>query len=249
MSSVRQFVLDAPILLDDVILPESDGQPLAETDVHRDEMVDLIEALKEWFRTEAEVYVSGNLLLYYDPYDLNEKVAPDVFVVFGVPKHRRRYYKIWEEGKAPDVVVEVTSRSTRDEDMQFKRRLYADLRVAEYVMCDPTGDYLSPRLQGYRLEEEEYVPVIAAGGRLWSEVLQMEWRLEGDRLRLYDPETETYLLSPAEQAEARRAAEARAEAEAARAEAEARSRAEAETQVAALQAEIERLRQMLGATG
>jgi len=214
---------------------------MAETDVHRDEMVDLIEALKDRFRTEAEVYVSGNLLLYYNPKDLNQSVAPDVFVVFGVPKHQRRYYRLWKEKKAPDVVVEVTSRGTRSQDMEFKRELYEELGVTEYVLYDPTGESLSPRLQGYRLREGEYMPVVAAGGRLWSPVLQLEWRLEGDHLRLYDPATGTYLLSPREQAEARRAAEARAQAE-------AEARAQAEAQVADLKAELARLRGRLAGT-
>ena len=224
MSSVKPYPLESPLRLDEVILPESDGQPMAETDTHRDEMVDLIEALKEWFRTEAQVYVSGNLLVYYDPHDLNRRVAPDVFVVRGVPPHRRRYYKVWEEGQAPDVVVEVSSYSTWDQDTVFKRGLYAQLGVAEYVLHDPTRDYLTPPLQGFRLQGEEYVPVVAAGGRIWSEVLQLEWRLEADLLRLYDPVTETYLLSPAEQAVARR---------------------EAEDRLAILEAELSRLRERL----
>jgi len=170
MSNVRSSLSDVPLLRDDVILPETDGQPMAETDVHRDEMIDLIEALKDWFRTEEEVYVSGNLFLYYDPHDLNRKVAPDVFVVLGVPRRRRRYYRLWKEGKAPDVVVEVTARGTRDEDTQSKRRLYAELGVTEYVLYDPTGDYLSLRLQGYRLAGGESRPVDVCGVRFcrWS---------------------------------------------------------------------------------
>ena len=70
-----------------VIYPESDGKPMAEADLHRDQMVALIEALKHYFRYDAQVYVSGNLLLYYQESHPRKSVAPDVFVVFGVPSH------------------------------------------------------------------------------------------------------------------------------------------------------------------
>lgn len=91
----------------DVVYPETDGEPMAETDTHRDLMAEaLIYPLKEYFRDQPDVYVSGNLLLYYEEGNPRASVAPDVFVVFGIPKGKRRIYKLWEEEKAPDVVVE-----------------------------------------------------------------------------------------------------------------------------------------------
>ena len=57
--------------------------------------------------------MSGNLLIYYDPSDSGASVAPDVFVVKGVSNHKRPSYKVWEEGKTPDFVLEITSRTTR----------------------------------------------------------------------------------------------------------------------------------------
>ena len=64
--------------------PESDGRPMAETDLHRAEMTDLIAMLEARYADRADVYVSGNLLLYYRQGDPRAAVAPDVFVVFGV---------------------------------------------------------------------------------------------------------------------------------------------------------------------
>ena len=89
----------------EVIYPESDGKPMAETDVHRDWMVCIIERLK-WRYRRKRVYVSGNLLIYYEQGNPKKSVAPDTFVVFGVQSGRRRIFKVWEEGKAPDVVIE-----------------------------------------------------------------------------------------------------------------------------------------------
>ena len=214
---------------EEIEYPESDGEPMAETDIHRKIMIALIEALADYFREAADVYVSGNLLLYYEEGNPTASVAPDVFVVKGVPKHDRRIYKLWEEGKAPDVVIEVTSRKTRLQDLGEKRALYAMLGVKEYFLYDPLGEYLEPPLQGYRLVGEEYEhmqPV--AEGTLYSQELGLELRLEDGQLRLVDPTTGERLLSPAEAQAARRAAEARA--------------AQAEAELERLRAELARLR-------
>ena len=73
-----------------IYYPESDGEPMAETDTHRKQMVYLIEALDDYFRDDPQVYVAGNLLLYYEEGDPRQVVAPDVFVVKGVPPLARR---------------------------------------------------------------------------------------------------------------------------------------------------------------
>ena len=215
----------------EVFYPESDGQPVAETDVHRDLMVDLIAMLREYFRDDPHVYISGNLFLYYQEGDPRRVVAPDVFVVKGIPGGRRRIYKLWEEGCPPDVVFELTSPSTRSEDRRTKHDLYARLGVAEYFLFDPLGEYLRPPFQGYRLEQGHYQPLRpAADGSLWSTVLGLELHVRGERLRLFDPESQRWLPLPEEETAARRAAEARAtvaEARAVAAEAElARLRAQ-----------------------
>jgi Uma2 family endonuclease len=192
-----------------IYYPESDGKPMAETDIHRDQMIDLILTLKEFYRDAPNTYVSGNLLIYYEEGNIHKRIAPDVFVVKGVPKHERRTYRIWEEGKGPDVVIEVTSEETRREDQYDKRDLYQQvLKVSEYFLYDPTGDYLRPPLQGYRLVKGAYRACSMVGGRLRSRVLGLELGIKEGRLRLYDPQTGQWLLTPAEQAAARRQAEA-----------------------------------------
>jgi len=113
-----------------------------------------------------------------------------------VPKHDRRTFKLWEEGKAPAVVIELTSESTRHEDQGTKRAIYADLGVREYFLFDPLGQYLKPPLRGYRLVRDEYVPM--TGEALHSDELGLELRVEDGRLRLFDPKGQTYLLTPDE---------------------------------------------------
>lgn len=191
--------------------PETDGKPMAETDVHRDAMADTIAILKEFYRTAPDVYVAGNLLLYYEEGNRAASVAPDVFVVFGVPNGRRRTYKLWEEGQPPTVVFEFTSGSTRLEDLGTKRYLYASLGVREYFLCDPLAEYLKPPLQGYTLVDGEYIRLADdLDGSLLSHELGMRLRREGARLRLTRATTGERLLWPDEVAAQARAAEDRA---------------------------------------
>lgn len=226
--------------------PTSDGRPMGETDVHREQIVELIHALDIHFDRE-DVYVSGNLLMFYEEGRPRRHVSPDVLVTFGIPRGSRNYYKVWEEGRPPDVIFEITSQSTRREDLGKKRALYARLGVPEYYIFDPLSEYLKPRLRAYRLEGRDYVPVV--GEPLASSKLELELRIHEDRLRLWDPAAARFLPTRRENERARRAAEqarteaeqARSEAEAARAEAQRRA-ARAEAEVEALRAELERLR-------
>ncbi len=224
--------------------PESDGEPMAETDVHREQMSDaLIYPLKEYFRDHPDVYVSGNLLLYYEKGNPSAVVSPDTFVVKGVPNHRRRTYQLWKEKRGPNVVFELTSKSTRNKDLREKRLLYEDLGVSEYFIIDPLQEYLDPPLQGFRLQGVYYVPITSI--MIEEDVWQLESQELGlliqstlAGLRLYNPVTEQYLLMPAEVETARRQAQAKAT----KAQAEA---AEAQTKMTQMESEIAHLRALL----
>jgi len=216
--------------------PESDGKPLGETDAHRREILAIIAMLEQFFADHADVYVSGNLMFYYEKGDPSAVVSPDVFVVKGVPKKERRTYKLWEELKPPVAVFEITSRSTRLEDKGTKRELFAMLRVREYFLFDPLSEYLKPSLQGFRLAGDEFIQIKPEpDGALISQELGLRLLRDGSYLRLIDTATDQALLRPSEldharraEANARRAAEARAEA--------------AEQEVERLRAELARLR-------
>jgi Uma2 family endonuclease len=237
---------------------------MGETETHRQEISDAIEVLKDFFRAQADVYVNGNMFIYYEKGKREKNVCPDVFVVRGVDKRRRRSYFLWKEGHSPCVALEMTSKSTRRQDEKDKLPTYARLGVNEYFLFDPFGEYLQPPLRGYRLVGGVYLPIAPLeNGDLPSLELGLHLRHEAAGLRFVDAATGERLLKPYEVAEARRAAErqaraaerqaraaerqAQAEAEARRAEAEARraeaeARQAAEAEVARLRAELERLR-------
>jgi Uma2 family endonuclease len=188
--------------------PESDGKPLGETDVHRREIAQIIEMLMLFFESAPDIYVSGNLMFYYERGNPGAVTSPDVFVVKGVQKGLRRTYKLWEEQHAPSVVFEITSRSTRLEDKGNKRALYAMLGVREYFMFDPLAEYLKPPLQGFRLVGEEYIAIDqASDGAPISQELGLQLSTNDSYLRLTDIATGQPLLRPAEIDAARRAAE------------------------------------------
>lgn len=182
--------------------PYSDGRPMAETDWHRDLMLQLIATLQAHYAAEPNIYVSGNLLIFYEPGNKRRHVSPDVFVVRGVPKGSRPNYLIWEEGKAPEVVIELTSKTTRKEDTEKKFKLYRDvLKVKEYFLFDPLEDYLEPSMQGYRLVGGEYRPIRLKDGRMPSRILGMHLERDGDELRLWNPETGRWLPTESERAD------------------------------------------------
>jgi hypothetical protein len=246
---------------------------MGETPFHFDNLSYLVWQLNVFFAADPLVFVAGNMFLYYVEGQRNRHLSPDVFVVRGIPKHRfprRRRYLLWEEGKGPDVVIEVTSASTREEDMDDKMRIYREeIHVPEYFLFDPLGEYLEPRLQGYRLIGDQYQPIARVEGRLPSDVLGLHLEPVDDLLRLYDPSAGRWLPTPSEEREARLQAEVerqrieierqrveaerqRAEAERLQAEAERQrevdARRQAETENERLRREVEELRRRLGPT-
>ena len=237
-------MMSSVIQVSQVYYPESDGKPMGETDEHRDEMVRHIQTLQSYYQGQ-KVYVSGDLLVYYEQGNPRKFVVPDAFVVKGVSPKRRRTYKIWLEGKAPDVVIETTSRKTRRKDTVDKPALYAKLGVKEYFLFDPDREYLDPPLQGYRRVSDVFVPIAAdSDGRLASHELNLSLGVENDRVRFCRLDTGERLLTPTERAvvEAERAvAEAeRATAEAERADREAQARLVLEAELARLREELKR---------
>lgn len=227
----------------EIFYPDSDGEPMAESDLHRKEMTYLIDSLGDYFLPVPDVYVAGNLFLYYVKEDPRSVVAPDTFVIKGVPKRDRKTYKLWEEGKAPCLTVEVTSGTTRHEDLDRKKSIYERLGVEDYILFDPLGDHLDPRLQGYRLVKGRYRPIPPRrDGALVSQAIGVTFRIEGDHLRLADAFSGNPLIRYEESMERIRRAEARlAEETAARRDSERALRA-AEDEITRLRAEIERLR-------
>ncbi len=235
---------------DSDLYPDTDGKPMAVSDLHRQILIRTLQVLDAHFEEKPEVYVSGDILMYYVEGDPRKSVAPDVLVSFGLGKKRRRTYKVWEEGKVPDFAMEFSSKNTYRDDLGKKLELYGLLGIQDYFLYDAEGLYLPSPLMGYELVDGTYVPISAGPtGGLRSSALGLDFHVDNVGLGIYDPIADEWLQTPAESAlslakqEAVRAetAEARAEQEITRAEtAEARAE-QAETEAAQLREQLARL--------
>ena len=195
--------------------PSSDGMPMAESKRQYTPMTDTVAALENHYLGRNDIFIAGNLLVYYRMNHNRVRVAPDVLVVFGAAgSHPRDSWLVWREGRAPGFVVEIASPSTWAWDAEGKRRIYANMGVEEYWRFDPTGVCFTPPLVGERLSAGRYqeLPLHRDGaGMLWgrSEALGLDiCVLPGLELRLYDPAEGRWLLTPQESEAGRVSAEA-----------------------------------------
>ena len=238
-------------------LPTEDGVPL-ESPWHRAEINLLLESIDNHWQDRDDYYAGGNMFVYYSSQQVRNREyrGPDFFVVLHVDGTKDRgAWVVWEEnGRYPDVIIELLSPSTAEFDKTGKKQLYEQtFRTPEYYAYDPT----TQELMGWHLRASEYEEIpLDANGRLWSEKLQLWLGLaEGEYaarpglwLRFFDkdgrliPTVGEQEADRAEQ-EADRAeqATARAEQATARAEQEAEARRAAEAEVARLREELARL--------
>ena len=178
-------------------LPCDDGEPM-ETPRHRDQMNLLIDSLKLHWSDRAGYYVGGNMFVHYDPENRRRSRGPDFFLVLNVEDRERKSWVVWREGmRFPDVIIELLSDSTRDEDEGPKKTLYAELfRTSEYYLYDP----YSQDFTGYQLRGGRYVEVEPdATGRVYSEMTGLYLGVRDNWLRWITPEGEV-VASPMEHA-------------------------------------------------
>jgi Uma2 family endonuclease len=232
--------LDIP---NDVIFPPGDlysDEPPLESDLHLKQMILLIQCLELFWQNRNHFYVAGNMTIYYSNRQLkSEKFrGPDFFAVLGCESKPRKSWVVWEEdGKYPNIIVEILSNSTAATDRDLKKQIYQDtFRTPDYFWFDP----VSLEFKGFHLVDGEYQPLEASEqGWLWSEQLGLFLGIHQEKLRYFTPEGEI-LPTPQElaQQETRRAEQEtqRADREAQRAEQQAQ-RADRETQRAEQQAQ------------
>ncbi len=183
----------------DVVYPSSDGEPLAETSVHIDAIINAVIILRNYLEGQQAIVLADQFLYYVQGFP-KFRVAPDVMVVFNVQPGARDNYKVWEEAQVPSVIFEMTSAGTKDRDEVVKKDLYEGLNVPEYWQFDPKGEWIPEKLRGYRLQDGVYVPI--TDGR--SEPLGL--RLEVDELLIafYQENTGEKLLASDELVQALR---------------------------------------------
>lgn len=233
-TTLTDDIIDIPLPPTQDELPWDDGMPM-ETARHRQQMNLLIDPLHRWLDSRGvDGYVGGNMFVYFSMEQVRSQSfrGPDVYVVLGVPGGERKCWVVWEEGKGPDVVIELLSPKTARADKGEKKRVYQDqLKVAEYYWFDP---FNPDDFAGFDLRHGVYEPLEPDGrGRLVSRRLGLalvRWQgvyegVEATWLRWADADGEP-LPTDREALEAERR----------RADAEAQRAAAAEAEVARLKA-------------
>ena len=211
LSGRATAVAEASAKPDGIEYPERNW--IAQSIAHGDAVLQAAAALRNHFRDRTDVLVAMDLAVYYRRDDNNLWLQPDVQVVFGVSPANRSSYRIWEEGKAPDFVLEVASPSTAENDADHKVREYARIGVREYWRLDPDGTLMGSALEGYEASGGKYAPVqpVASSDRerrYRSQVLGLELRSQRQAratvLVLRDPRTGEETDGALEEAERRR---------------------------------------------
>ena len=227
---------------DEVIFPPGDilsDEPPLESDLHRDQIDLLIRILKLWWRERQDFYASGNLTIYYSHNQKKSEYfrSPDFFVVLGTQKKDRKSWVVWQEdGKYPNLIVEILSSSTTAVDKGLKKQVYQDtFRTPDYFWFHP----VTMEFQGFHLVDGKYQEIQpTTDGRLWSQQLELYLGVYEGKLRFFTTENQLILSS-----------EELAEQERLRAEQAEERVQQAEVRAQQAEQEIARLREVLRTQG
>ncbi|MGH1396417.1 MAG: Uma2 family endonuclease [Trichormus sp.] len=173
----------------DVIFPPGDlysDEPPLETELHLRQIILLLQCLEWLWRDRNDFYVVGNLTIYYSPRQKKSEYfrGPDFFVVLGTERKTRKSWVVWEEeGKYPNVILEILSDSTAKTDKGLKKEIYQDtFRTPDYFWFDP----FTLEFAGFHLVDGEYQPLQAnAQGYLWSHQLGLYLGVYDGLLRFF----------------------------------------------------------------
>ncbi|NJL11438.1 MAG: Uma2 family endonuclease, partial [Calothrix sp. SM1_7_51] len=182
-----------------------DGEPL-ESNRHRIAMNTLIRSLQERLKSRNDFFTGGNMFIYYSSTQARNRdfKGPDFFVVLDIDgTQQRQGWVVWDEnGRYPDVIVELLSESTAEVDKTTKKHLYERVfKTPDYFIYDP---FDANSIQGWHLNASQRYQALAPDnqGWLWCETLQLwlgTWQGIIDReeaiwLRFYDTDRNLVLL-------------------------------------------------------
>ena len=176
-------------ILPEVTCPPTDlwsDEPPLESDLHLQQIIILLSCLELLWQEKNDYYASGNLTIYYNEEQLKKRdfCGPDFFVVLDTEKRPRKSWVVWgEQGKYPNVIVEILSDSTANIDRTKKKILYQNtFRTPNYFWFDPN----SLELQGFTILEGQYQAISANDqGYLWSEQLGLYLGIFDRKLRYF----------------------------------------------------------------
>lgn len=208
-----------------VYYPEEREDDMGETSIHAKLINKLLAMLLHFFDGRDDVFATTNMNLYFEKGNPRRWYAPDLLVAFGVPNVERSSYLLWREKVFPQVIIEIASDKTWRNDVDEKLRTYEKWGAEEYYVLDSEFAYLSSPLMAFRRQEEKLVEQEVVDDRIFSPRLNLEIVRAENTFRLFNPNTNEFLLTMEELEEKRRQIEL-----------------EAKLEIERLKAEIERLK-------
>lgn len=205
MPNLAEAVQAQPEVQPEIVFPPGDlysDEPPLETYLHLRQLILLLTCLDWHWQVRQDYFAAGNLTVYYSPKQRKSEDfrGPDFFVVLNTERRPRKSWVVWEEdGKYPNVIIELLSDSTAGTDRGLKKQIYQDsFRTPDYFWYDPNSE----EFQGFHLVDGQYEALEPdERGWLWSQQLQLFLGVEEGQLRFFTPEGEL-VLSPTEAAQA-----------------------------------------------
>ncbi|ERT07723.1 restriction endonuclease family protein [Lyngbya aestuarii BL J] len=188
---------------EEIEVPPSDlysEEPPLESYLHLKQILLLLSGLEWFWRDRDDFFAAGNLTIYYSPRQIKTQDfrGPDFFVVLGTERKPRKSWVVWdEEGKYPNIIIELLSDSTAKTDRGEKKLIYQNtFRTPDYFWFDPH----TLEFRGFHLVDGEYQELQPnEKGLLWSQQLQLCLGVYQEQLRFFTPEGEL-ILTPEETA-------------------------------------------------
>ncbi len=188
------MLMETVNVVPDITCPPTDlwsDEPPMESDLHLQQIIILLTCLDWLWQDRKDYYASGNLTIYYNEQQLKKRdfCGPDFFVVLDTEKKPRKSWVVWgEDGKYPNVIIEILSDSTANVDRTHKKKLYQNtFRTPNYFWFDPN----SLEFQGFSIKDGQYYAIEPnEQGYLWSEQLGLYLGIFNNQLRYFTPEGE-----------------------------------------------------------
>jgi Uma2 family endonuclease len=181
------------VIYEGVYYPEEREDDMGENSIHIQLLANLLNILKIFFKGREDVFLSGNMNLYFEEGNPRRWYAPDLLVAFGVPNVERSSYLVWRERVFPQVIIEIASEKTWRNDIDEKLRMYEEFGAEEYYVLDPEFGYLPSPIMAYRRKGDILAELNLVDNRILSPRLGLEIVRESDSFRLFDPRTNEYL--------------------------------------------------------
>ncbi len=178
---------------EEIIYPEQREDDMGETSIHINLIADFLKILRLFFKEREDVFLSGNMNLYYDEGNPNKWYAPDLLVAFGVPNHERSSYQVWKEKVFPQVIIEIASERTWKTDVSEKLEIYSVLGAEEYYILDPTFNYLPAPMLAFHRQGERLLAVPVNSEKIFSPRLGLEIVRAENTFRLFNPQVNEFL--------------------------------------------------------